>query len=111
MSIAVNEHNFKKEVLESLKPVLVEIRANWCGACHIMAPMIAKLSTEYGGQIKFVTLDIESEERLMKEYRISELPVLLFFKMGKLVDHVIGTTSKRMIDEKLNRLLDERSVV
>ena len=94
-----------EQARESTEPAMVEIRAEWCGSCHIMAPVIEKLALEFNGKIKFIKMDIETKEQAAREYGITELPILLFFREGNLVDHLIGIAPRAAIAEKLNMLL------
>jgi thioredoxin 1 len=103
--IKLTEANFRKVVLESREPILVEIGADWCGACHIMAPIIEKLAGEYEGQIKIGKLDIDTNETVARTYGVNELPLLLFFKDGKLLDHIIGTVSKKVLQTRIRTFL------
>ncbi|NIR47732.1 thiol reductase thioredoxin [candidate division KSB1 bacterium] len=103
----LTDDNFRKEVIESRGSVLVEVGADWCGTCHIIAPVLEKLAITYKGQIKFAKVDIEATEHVAREYGVTELPVLLFFKRGQIVDHLIGAAPKKIIVQKLNALLKE----
>ena len=103
--ITLTDANFEKEMLESKQPILVQISADWSGACHIMAPIIEQLSADYKGQIKVGKLDIDANERVAKEYSVRDLPILLFFKDGQLVDHNIGVVPKEVIAVKVKALL------
>ncbi len=107
--ITLTDANFQREVLESTCPILVQIGADWCGPCHIMAPMMDELSAEFKGQIRIGKLDIDENEQVAKEYGIHDLPILLFFKNGQIVDHIIGTVPKSVIADKLNAILKKSS--
>jgi thioredoxin 1 len=98
------EINFA-EVMDRREPVMVEIRAEWCGSCHIMAPVIGKLTQEYNGKIEFINIDMETKEQVAREYGVTDLPILLFFKSGKLIDHIIGIAPRAAIVEKLEMML------
>ncbi len=103
--VTLIETNFRKEVLDSDAPVLVEIEADWCGTCEIMAPMLERLAADYIGQIKFGSLDMDTNRQLAKEYCVTKLPSLLFFKNGQLVDHIIGMVSTKILEERIRKLL------
>lgn len=103
--IALSGANFWKKVLESPIPFLVEIGADWCGACDIIAPALERLAIEYEGEIRFGRLDIDANEEIAREFGVTELPFLLFFKEGKLIDHIIGAVSQRILKERLLNLL------
>jgi len=104
-SIKLTDSNFQKEVIQSTQPVLVEIYADWCGTCHMMAPIIEKLTHEFKRQIKMGKLDIDTNESVARKYGVGELPILLFFKNGELIDHMIAAIPKEVITTKLNDLL------
>lgn len=92
--LKITDENFNSEVLECDKPVLVEIKANWCGCCHIMKPIVEKLGEELKGKLKIGVVDIDTNEKVAKDYGVSELPIILLFKNGELVDHLIGLISR-----------------
>ncbi|MCA9734310.1 MAG: thioredoxin family protein [Deferribacteres bacterium] len=102
------EANFQMEVLQNPKPTLVEIGADWCGGCEIMAPVLERLAVVYTDRITFRTIDIEANETLAREYGVSELPFLLLFKNGHLVDHVVGVISAKELEDRLKNLLMEK---
>ncbi len=105
MPIALTEENFDAEVLEESGPVLVIFSAEWCGSCHMMAPVIEELASDYEGQINVGNLDIDHNPRIAAQYGIRSAPTLLFFRNGQLVDHVVGVVPKRVLAEKLHSLL------
>ena len=100
----LTDANFQKEVLESTQPVLVEFRCDWCGTCHIMAPIIEELMADYHGQLKVGTLDVDDNQRVVQEYGVRVLPTFLFFRNGQVVDHIFGAVPKKVITGKINRL-------
>ena len=101
----LTDANFQKEVVENPEPVLVEFGADWCGTCHILAPIIEELGSEFKEQIKIGKLDVEANERVTGKYGIRDLPTLLFFKSGRVVDHIIGAALKVELTAKLKALL------
>jgi thioredoxin 1 len=105
MYTILTDKNFQEEVLENPQPVLVEISADWCGTCHIMAPVLEKLAVELDGQLKFGRLDVDANERTAKAYGMRDLPMLLFFKDGQLVDFVMGVVSKSVLEARIKTLL------
>jgi len=101
----LNDANFQREVLESPKPVLVEFGAQWCGTCHIIAPIIEDLASAFEEQIKVCKMDVDAHERVSHGYGIQDLPTLLFFKNGQVVDHIVGAVPKNVIAAKIDGLL------
>jgi len=103
--IALSGANFWKKVLESPIPFLVEIGAEWSGACDIIAPVLERLAIEYEGKIQFGRLDIDANEKIAREFGVTDLPFLLFFKDGKLADHIIGMVSSTVLEARIKNLL------
>ena len=106
--ITLTDMNFQKEVVESQLPVLVEFGADWCGPCHILAPMIEELMAEYVGKFAVGRVDVDQNKVITMQYGIRELPTLLFLKEGQVVGHIIGVVPKSVLSGKLLRVLEER---
>ena len=102
--ITLTDGNFRKEVLESTRPFLVEFGADWCGTCHINAPIIKKVLADYEGRIKFGRLDLEKNDGVFKEYGIRDIPTILFFKNGQVADHVTGCVKRGDLSARLKAL-------
>ena len=107
MAIKVNKKNFQAVVLKSNKPVVVDVWADWCGPCHVLTPHFEAASEELKGKVRFVKLDAEKNQKLTKQLQVMNLPTLLYFKDGKLVDRNVGVVSKAAILSRLRPLLDK----
>ena len=103
---SIDKFNFNKEVLDNIKPVLVEFVATWCGACHIMAPGIAELADEFGHSIKFCKLDVDENEEVKTQYGINNLPAIIIFKEGKAIDYIFGTNPTNEMRLKIEKLIN-----
>jgi thioredoxin len=103
--VTLTEENFHSEVLESSKPVLVDFWASWCGPCHMIAPAIAELASDYEGQATVGKLNVDEQPGIAERYAIRSIPSLLFFQNGEVVDHVVGAVPKKALVEKLKRLI------
>ena len=101
----LTDKNFQKEVLENPEPVLVEFGAHWSGACQILAPVLEQLQSDFKGQIKIGWLNIEAHAQIMTTYGIKEIPVLLFFKEGRVVDQIMGMAPRQVIAARFRDLL------
>lgn len=96
---------FKKKVLESLKLTVVQFKANWNGACQIISPVYEELSNAYAGNAVFFIIDIDKNKTIAKEYGITELPAILFFFNGQVIDHVMGLVPKDVLVTKIENAL------
>ena len=104
MEVQITSENF-----ESLKngqlPLVVDFWATWCGPCRMIAPVIAELAKEYDGRITVGKCDVEENENLAREYGIRNIPTILFFKGGQMVDKLVGAVNKAKLDEKFQSIL------
>ena len=105
MSRMIGKTQFKKEVMESTHLSLVQFKTEWSGACQIIAPVYEELSKYYSGIADFFSIDVEQEADMEKEFGVQELPTILFFKNGELIDHVIGLTPKNALITKIEKAL------
>lgn len=91
--IEITKANYKKEVLESKTPVILDAYATWCPPCKAVAPILDKLSNEMSGKVKFVKFNVDSDAALAKELNITAMPTFLMFKGGKIVNRQTGVTT------------------
>jgi len=101
----LTDASFKTEVLESSKPVLVDLWAPWCGPCRMLGPVVEELAAEYAGKAVVGKLNTDENSDTMTAYRVSAIPTLLFFKGGKLVEQLVGVQPKSVIKAKLDALI------
>lgn len=100
------EDNFEEEVIQSELPVLVDMYADWCGPCRLMAPVIDELEEAYAGRVKIGQLDVDENPDLCAEYGVMSIPAFLFFKDGELMDQAVGAMSREAMIAKLDELLE-----
>lgn len=105
--IQVTQDNFKKEVLESKLPVLVDFYAVWCGPCKMAAPVLDELAKEHKGKVKIVKVNVDEEQELAKEYQVMSIPTVVSIKDGKEVERKMGFGGKVGYEELLKKMLDE----
>jgi thioredoxin 1 len=105
MAIEVNDTNFEELVLQSDKPVLVDFWAEWCGPCRIVGPIVEELSRDYEGKIVVTKLDVDSNPETAMKFGIRNIPTILFFKGGQLVDKHVGAAPKATLSAKVNAIL------
>jgi thioredoxin 1 len=104
-SLAVTDATFKKDVLESELPVLVDFWAPWCGPCRMVAPVVEEIAEHYGGQIKVVKLNTDENPNTATQYGIRSIPTLMIFKGGQRVDMVVGAVPKTTLANTLEKYL------
>ena len=104
MEVTITNENF-----ESLKngsqPLVVDFWATWCGQCRMVAPVISELAEAYDGKITVGKCDVEDNEDLAQEFGIRNIPTILFFKGGQVVDKLVGAQPKAKLEEKFQALL------
>jgi thioredoxin 1 len=102
--IVGTDTNFKKQVLGSKVPVLVDFWAPWCGPCRYYGPMVERAAERHKGKLRVVKVNIDENEGLAQSYSIRSIPLTLFFHEGKLVKKFSGAprhegTFQSMVDE------------
>jgi len=103
--IEVTDANFKNEVLESSKPVLVDFWAEWCGPCKTIAPVVEQLAKDFDGKLKVGKVDVDSNQQTAMQFGIRSIPTLLIFKNGKVVEQIVGAVPKQALADKVSKHL------
>ena len=104
MELTITTENFE-ELRNGTLPLVVDLWATWCGPCKAIAPIIAELAQEYEGKSAVGKCDVEENDDIAMEFGVRNIPTILFFKGGKLVDKFVGAASKSVLDEKFKALL------
>ena len=97
--------NFKKEVLESNLPVLVDFWASWCSPCKMIAPFVEELAKEYAGKMKVGKVDVDANSKVATQYGVMSIPMIIFLKKGKVMSQLVGAVSKLDLKRKIEENL------
>jgi len=104
MALEFTDENIK-DIINSGKPVVVDFWAEWCGPCRMVGPIVEELAAEYDGKVVIGKMDVDNNVDTPTEYGIRNIPTVLFFKDGKVVDKQIGATQKAVYTAKVEALL------
>jgi thioredoxin 1 len=105
--IELTEQNWQQEVVESDKPVLVDVWAPWCAPCRSLNPTIEKLASDFQGKVKVGKLNMDEAPNICVRHRISTIPAILVFKGGEdPVERSVGLKSEAEFVKMLNRVLE-----
>ncbi len=107
--MTLTDQTWDNEVLNSDLPVIVDFWAEWCAPCSMIAPVVEQMSEEYEGKIKVGKLNVDENQVTAGKYQIMAIPTLLFFNGGKLVDRVAGVVPKKILVEKIEKILEEKN--
>ena len=105
MVIELTDSNFEETVVKSDKPVIVDFWAEWCGPCRMIAPFVKEISEEFEGKAIVGKVDVDNNNSVAVKYSIRNIPTVLFFKNGEVVDKQVGAAPKKALVEKLQKLL------
>lgn len=104
MEVTITKENFAELKAGNL-PLVVDFWATWCGPCRMVGPVISELAKEYDGKITVGKCDVEECEDLAVNFGIRNIPTILFFKDGQVVDKLVGAQPKAKLQEKFDALL------
>ena len=103
----LTDATFHRDVIQHTGPVLLEFVSEWSGACHILAPVLEALASEFGGRVMLCRMDVDAQPRTASEHGIQSVPTILLFVDGRVVDHLVGTTPRAELRTRLLALLEK----
>ena len=102
-AVTVTDADFETEVEKNDKLTGVDFWATWCGPCRMIAPILDQLAVEYDGKVKVTKLDVDANIKTATKFNVRSIPMLLFFKDGKVVDQIVGAAPRSTIESKLQQ--------
>lgn len=104
MAITINNENFEA-LRADAKPLVIDFWAEWCGPCRMVAPIVEELAEEYADRVNIGKCDVESCDEIAAEFRVRNIPTIIFLKGGQQVDKHVGAISKADLQAKIDALL------
>lgn len=104
MALAITDSTFD-QLLAQGKPMVVDFWATWCGPCRRVAPIIDELATQYADSVIIGKVDVDENDQLAIRFGVRNIPTILFFRNGELVDKQVGAAPKSVFEEKIKALL------
>ena len=105
MAQAVTDSNFNEVVEQAEKPVVVDFWATWCGPCRMISPIIDQMAEKYAGKVDVVKCNVDDSTAIPMKFGIRNIPTILFFKNGEIVDRVVGALLQAEIEKRIESLL------
>ncbi len=105
MALEITDANFEEVVLKSSQPVLVDFWAEWCGPCRMLGPIIEELSSDYYGKAVIGKVDVDSNQQYAAQFGVRNIPTVLIFKDGELVNRQVGVSQKNVYADYIDALL------
>ena len=101
----VNDDTWEELVINSDTPVMVDVWAEWCGPCKMIAPAVHDMAVDYDGKLRVAKLDVDASPNVAMKYGVRSIPALIFFKDGEAVDQLIGAVPKGALIKKVDSVL------
>jgi thioredoxin 1 len=104
-TVAITDAEFEEKVIKSPKPVLIDFWADWCGPCHMVAPVIDEIAGEHKDSLVVGKLDVDANPEVSRRYGILSIPSMLLFVDGVEKVRIVGARGKQAILSELQPYL------
>ena len=105
MALEITDASFDEVVLKNDKPVVVDFWAAWCGPCRMVGPIIDEVSQEYEGKAVVGKVDVDSNQEYAAKYGVRNIPTVLVFKNGEIVNRHVGVSPKQVYTDAIEAVL------
>ena len=105
MAIELTDANFEEIAINSDKPVVVDFWAEWCGPCRMVGPVIEEISKDYDGRAVVGKVDVDANQEFAAKYGVRNIPTVLLFKNGEVIDKQVGVAPKTTYTQKIDAVL------
>jgi len=105
MGVAITQENVEQEIVQSTKPIVLDVYASWCGPCQQMMPIVDELEQELGNKYKFAKLNVDEARDISIKYGVTSVPTFVFIKNNEVVGKETGYMSKEVLKEKIEAAL------
>ncbi len=104
MAMEITDANFE-QLVNGDKPVMIDFWAEWCGPCRMITPIVEELAREYEGKAIVGKVNVDENDEVVGQFGIRNIPTVLYFKNGEVVDKQVGAAQKSVLESKLKALL------
>ena len=104
MALIITRENLQT-LLDAGKSAVVDFWAAWCGPCRMVGPIIDELAAEYEGRVTIGKCDVDENNDIAMQYGVRNIPTILFFRNGELIDRHVGAAPRPVLEEKVKKLL------
>jgi len=105
MALEITDANFDEQVMKSEVPVILDFWAEWCGPCRMVGPIVNEIGEEYTGKAIVGKVNVDENPGVTQKFGIRNIPTIIFFNDGDVVDKQVGAVPKQVLTAKLEKLL------
>ena len=103
MALTITDENFQ-ELVTGDKPLVVDFWAEWCAPCRMIIPIIEELASKYEDKVVVGKMNVDENVEVVGRFGVRNIPTILFFKHGELVEKHVGLAQKNILEEKIKAL-------